>query len=252
MKTRSRPWLILAAGGAMLLAMFVIPCVAQDRRGSGSDRGSRDRGFGGFGSRDYGSRDYGSRDSGAPGSSSSDKNAVIWERNIFLRDRRTERSRPTTFPTMIRPEQTFMLTGIVEKPDTGGDVLIATFENTRTGFVKVKAGDAIANGHIAQIAYDYLVYEGGGRTARVEVGMNLEGIREQAREAFPTTSPIAGTGAASGAGVGTGVGTGAMSGESLPPPASDIEARLRARRQQELGIKPPSSGTETPSPGNGQ
>ncbi len=151
---------------------------------------------------------------------------VVVERNIFARDRG---KRPTTTaaePTMSpppRPERYFLLTGIVQQGEEG----IAFFEDTRTGTTsRIRAGESIAGGRLANITLDYVEYESDGQTVRIKVGKNLEGSLtapavpyEFFESAGPLEVPESGTSGELGA---------------VDNDAAGILERLRQRRQREL------------------
>jgi hypothetical protein len=169
-------------------------------------------------------RDSGAQDRGDGGFT--DKYGVLWQRNIFVRDRWRSVAAPTTTEAVARPEQAFVLTGIVEveQNEAGGAVLMAFVEDARAGATsRVKVGDPVARGRITQITFDSVEYEGAGHSKHIAIGMNLEGGTQIARSGFgpSTTMPASASSGSSDTGV-----SGA---------ASDIEARMRQRRSQEIG-----------------
>ncbi len=105
---------------------------------------------------------------GAEAESSWERYKVLVERNMFLPDR-SRPARPTHTPVVRSPQPrtNILLRGVVRQ----GDECIAFVEDTRSGVTsRVRAGDTLANGHVAQIGLDYLFYARGDETIRVELG----------------------------------------------------------------------------------
>lgn len=109
--------------------------------------------------------------------------AIVSERNIFSRTRQSrsavvaETARQTR--TVTRTEQSYLvLRGVVREKD----VFISFIEDSRTGEVKrVREGEAIGGGTIADATLDVVSYRLGDADTRVEIGRTLEGK-------VPTTS----------------------------------------------------------------
>ena len=177
---------------------------------------------------------------------------VVYEKNIFLRDRPTYNphardAAPATGPSFTprRPEESYVLTGI--KLQEGRHV--AFIENTGGGggTQRVLIGGAIAGGKVVDLDLDALEYESGGKRTRIEVGRNLAGAvvftppaapppsstaAAAARPAGPTppggAPPVAGAAPA-----------GAPGGTAIDPnnPNLSVEERMKLRRAQQLGGK---------------
>jgi hypothetical protein len=98
---------------------------------------------------------------------------VLWERNMFRKDRRVERpevrrERPPAPP----PERSVVLTGVVCRDGK----YLAFLEDFRTNTtVTVGVGESAVRGTLTSITLDYVDYEREGRTTRVNVGGNFEG-----------------------------------------------------------------------------
>jgi hypothetical protein len=151
-----------------------------------------------------------------------DRYAVLWEHNIFLRDRSrysTNRGAPTTVPARP-PEEAFVLRGVVLDED---GVCRAYVEDLNTAEILRRAvGESLARGKVARIDLDALDYERAGQHTWIEVGSDLTGAAAPlivASSDSPSTAP--------------------SSAPSAPlPNATDpnltLEQRLRLRRLQEL------------------
>jgi hypothetical protein len=99
---------------------------------------------------------------------------IIAERNIFSRNRtkivvlsETQRQVETV------PEQRYhTLRGITKQADG----YVSFIEDSRTSIVtRYRKGDPVAEGKIADITLDDISYKRGGKTLKIETGMNLEG-----------------------------------------------------------------------------
>jgi hypothetical protein len=155
---------------------------------------------------------------------------VIVDRNMFLRERQRPRE-PSTQPATTQrtetppdvPERRFVLRGIVIEDGA----LRAYIENTRGGVTRVSPGDAIATGHITEIAIDAVAYAWpDGDVKWVEIGQNLEGVRQSAPA--PTASPPSSEPTTAGNGT-----SAAPAPEGTPNTANlSLEERMRLRRQQ--------------------
>lgn len=162
---------------------------------------------------------------------------AIVERNMFVRDRQRPRE-PSTQPAYTRPVETppdvperrFVLRGVVIEEEG----LRAYFENTRGGITRVSPGDAVATGHVTEIAIDAVAYAWpDGDVKWIEIGQNLEGVRQSAPAA-----PVASTGTSSSSATSASSGTpagapsnGASSGSTDTANLS-LEERMRLRAQQ--------------------
>jgi len=144
---------------------------------------------------------------------------VMTENNMFLRDRPrprpVEKPAPRVVPVRV-PERDFVLTGIVQR-EAG---CVAFIEDMRSGeTLKLRPGDAVADGEILDIKFDELVYRKGEQSLKITMGNTLEGA-----SSAPAPAP-------------TGVGA----EESVTPRATAaspderaILERLRQRREKEL------------------
>ena len=165
--------------------------------------------------------------------------AVLLNRSIFLKGRQvTARGSgvgggnagstgvaPTTLPVAAdapRPEGHLVLNGVT----LVGAEKYAFVEDAPAGKVtKVRVGERIASGKVSAITFDAIDYDSNGKVTRVNIGQNLNGVQA----APPSTRPAGADASASGGGT-----------APAPPaggPGDDMLARLRARRQQELGGK---------------
>lgn len=149
---------------------------------------------------------------------------VLVERNIFLRNRSRPPARtPTTNSSESgtrpsrRPEQSYLLTGIVMEEGRR----IAFIENTSTSSTeRLAVGASIAGGKIIDVDFHHLEFESAsGQRSKVEIGKTLAG----------------GERSSSG---GTEVADTQPSDSSAPidpnKPNMTPEERLRLRRQQEI------------------
>lgn len=154
-----------------------------------------------------------------------DTYGVLSERNMFNRERHKPRpytprsnTRPdTTSPQAI--ERSIVLRGVAIEDDE----LHAYLENTRTNtLIRVAPGDALASGHVPEIAIDAIAYQVEGRISWVEIGQNLSGARTAAEP--QTAGPAADSSAATA--------------PSAPSPSgSSLEERMKLRRMQQKGGK---------------
>jgi len=178
---------------------------------------------------------------------------VLWERNIFLRERgRRERVDRDLRPAAPRlPEQSLVVTGIVLED---GEYRAYVEDVSRGTTLKLSVGDAVARGHVVGIEIDALAYENYAGITWIPIGSNLAGasvtsvsdarIAAAAAGYAGTTQPAAG-------------GAGAVidaSGANL-----SIEERLRLRRMQEIGAaaapaaqSPPQQAPEQQQPAQQQ
>jgi hypothetical protein len=147
---------------------------------------------------------------------------VVSERNIFLRSRyRPPSTRPsyTSSATQRVPEQSFVLRGVVLEDGEQR----AYFEDGQRATLKLRTGDAIARGKIAEIDVNAVLYEAPGQQVWVVVGSDLT-----SQPLMPGASPasIAAAGAA----------TQPSSASSIDPndPNLSLEERMKLRRMKEL------------------
>lgn len=147
---------------------------------------------------------------------------VLVERNIFLRNRSRPPARtPTTNSSESgtrpsrRPEQSYLLTGIVMEEGRR----IAFIENTSTSSTeRLAVGASIAGGKIIDVDFHHLEFESAsGQRSKVEIGKTLAG----------------GERSSSG---GTEVADTQPSDAPIDPnkPNLTVEERLKLRRQQQL------------------
>jgi hypothetical protein len=107
-------------------------------------------------------------------SKSWDDYKIISERNIFSRNRtKTVVLTEIQKQVIIVPEQRYLtLRGITKQSDG----YVSFIEDSRTSNVaRHKKGDSVAAGKITDITLDSLSYKHGGKTLKIEIGMNLEG-----------------------------------------------------------------------------
>jgi hypothetical protein len=147
---------------------------------------------------------------------------VLVERNIFLRNRSrppvrtptTNSSGGSSTQSTRRPEQSYLLTGIVMEEGRR----IAFIENTITGSTeRLAVGAAIAGGKIVDVDFHHLEFESAsGQRSKVEIGKTLAG-GERSGSAGAGTQP-------------------AESSAPIDPnnPNLTVEERLKLRRQQQL------------------
>ena len=147
---------------------------------------------------------------------------VLLERNMFLKDRRPappprEDSRGADAPPPV--ESLYVVIGLVEE----GEAFRAHVEDRRSGeLLLLKPGDPIAQGTIAAVDLDGVVYASGETRTRIAIGQDLRG--EAAGDA-PATAPDSSTPSESG---------GAATGDAPPADGAgtSIEERMRQRRLQ--------------------
>ena len=146
---------------------------------------------------------------------------VISDRNIFLRNRyRPPTTRPSYTPSgpPRLPEQSFVLRGVVLEDGERR----AYFEDARRETLKLRTGDAIARGKIAEIDLNAVLYEGPDQQVWVLVGSDLT-----SRSLAPGAAPIA---AADGA------STQPSGAASIDPdnPNLSLAERMKLRRMKEM------------------
>ena len=144
---------------------------------------------------------------------------VLTENNIFLRARARARPRERSVASVVpvlAPERDFVLTGIVRR-DTGSVAFIEDMRNGETQ--RVRLGDSFADGQIADITLDGIVYRKDDRSLDIKIGNTLDGASSLSA---PTT---ASTSMEESDSSGTTVGS---------PDERAILERLRQRREKEL------------------
>jgi hypothetical protein len=165
---------------------------------------------------------------------------VIWEQNMFVKDRRRPYSTTRNGagprggpPGPIRSaESLFALRGVVLED---GQFLRAYFEDMSDGkMLRLNVGDPIAKGHIAEIAIDAVAYEASnGQITWVNVGTDLRG--QVAVLTSSSDSPRIATSGPTTSASGTGDGgttTGGTGATAVDPSTLSIEERMRQRRLQ--------------------
>lgn len=179
--------------------------------------------------------------------------AVVYEKNIFLRDRPTyyaasREARPDAAPAAAprRAEESYVVTGIALQEGRH----VAFIENTDTGETRrVLDGESVATGKVISLDPDALEFERAGKRTRVAIGRNLAGDVVFTRPAPPpvttaaSTTPGGAPGATSRPAVG-GMPPGPLEPAAAPPatgapdpndPNLSVEERMRLRRQQSGG-----------------
>ena len=100
---------------------------------------------------------------------------IITDRNIFSRNRTkaVKSSEVRRQKVSVASEQSYYtLRGITRQSDG----FVTFLEDSRTMDVKkFRKGESIGEGTISEITLDYISYEYGDKTIKVEIGMNLEG-----------------------------------------------------------------------------
>src|SRR6267143_3578566 len=143
----------------LIVALLAAGAEAQNRRDRGNNGGSR-----GNGPPDRPSGPSGSSSASPVSDDNADKSSferyrVLFEHNIFMKNRAPPTSRPTRDTSRDaprRPEVAFILTGCVIQED---NKFAAFVENAQTGVtLKVAPGDSIATGKVINIGFDYLEY----------------------------------------------------------------------------------------------
>lgn len=166
--------------------------------------------------------DYRSRSRTSAPESYREQYGVVSDRNIFLRNRyRPPTTRPSYTPSGPPrvPEQSFVLRGVVLEDGERR----AYFEDARRDTLKLRTGDPIARGKIAEIDLNAVLYEGPDQQVWVLVGSDLT-----SRSLAPGAAPIAATSDA--------VATQPSSATSIDPdnPNLSLEERMKLRRMKEM------------------
>jgi hypothetical protein len=160
--------------------------------------------------------------------------AALTEQNIFVKDRRSLRSRPDRTPgerppmtemekLKATPEAKFVLTGVVFED---GDYRAFIEDTNASRVLRLSVGDPIARGKITEIDIDTIAYESSGKTMIINVGTTLTGIPYSAFTASPGATPAPGAAAAPAS--------------PLPDannPNLTIEEKMKLRRAAELQPK---------------
>jgi hypothetical protein len=187
--------------------------------------------------------------------------AVVYEKNIFLRDRPTyyaagleprANTGAATPAAPRRPEESYVVTGIALQEGRQ----VAFIENTASGETdRVLDGESVATGKVVAIEPDALEFELNGKRTRVAIGRNLVGDVVFMRPAAPpapaaaVTAPpggapgsatrpaVAGPPGVPGAPGAAPAAAGAAPAGAPDPnnPALSVEERMRLKRAQQGG-----------------
>lgn len=151
------------------------------------------------------------------------KYGLVVQRNIFSRTRTAPSMRPPSVPSSggpSRPEQAFVLTGIIR--EEVGDGCVAFIEDRRAGTtLKVPLNGTVAQGKIVKVDFSGVEYEAAGQRIKVMIGDSFAGGPPSAASFSGTSSPSSST-------------TSGSSTESAGG-NSDIAERMRQRRMAEMG-----------------
>jgi len=164
---------------------------------------------------------------------SSDAYAILKARSIFVKGNQTIASDVRPSVSQFQPgafvgrsEAQLVFNGVIIV-NGEADALIEDLSTNNV--MTVRPGVPISGGRVSAITFDDLAYEVGGRTLHVEIGQTLQGSSPSFNSA-PTTSPT------------TAPAFPAIPGPTIAPPgttgdisASDLEARMKARRAQQEG-----------------
>ena len=189
-----------------------------------------------------------SRDRG-PVILASDPYAVLRTRSIFVKGNQAIASDANparagfapSGPLVGQPEEKLVFNGVIMVSDEAN----AMIEDTGAGKTSlVRAGDSISVGKVSAITFDELTYEASGKSHEITIGQNLAGnTPSQSSYSAPTPSPApAATPAGGPPGAAPAAGAGAPGAQPAAAPGGgsspeEILARLKAKRNQELGIK---------------
>jgi hypothetical protein len=172
---------------------------------------------------------------------------VLWEQNMFVKDRRKPYT-ATSRGSFTRdgydrppraPETLFALRGVVLEE---GQFRAYLEDMTSGKMLRLNVGDAVAKGHIAEIEIDAIAYESNGQVTWVNVGTDLRGQSavlpssesygsSESTRTTPTTSKTPGTASASDGG-NTEPGVAAPATTAADPSTMSIEEKMRLRRLQ--------------------
>jgi hypothetical protein len=138
--------------------------------------------------------------------------SLLDRRSIFIRGSQTVYAGsggPTTGGSSrpARPEESLVFNGVTE---TDHQIVAFIEDTTALKVNQYQVGDSVAGGKIVDINLDSLQFQSHGKTTTVYVGQNLLGGEATNLESSPTSGGATG-------------------------PDSDVVARMRARRQAELG-----------------
>jgi hypothetical protein len=150
---------------------------------------------------------------------------VVVAKNIFVRNRSSRREEgPVRQPAPPPPAERYIVVrGAVQQ----GKESLAFLEDVRTGTTSVlRAGDAVASGHLTTITLDYVEYESDGVTRTVKIGQNLEA---------DVPSPMSLSASSEAVGSSPVPLSGMAEGEPTSEAAATIMERLRQRRQEQVG-----------------
>ncbi len=145
--------------------------------------------------------------------------AVLTRRSIFIKGIQSVRifttspttDRATSTAPTVDPDASLVFNGVTRTDES----IVAFIEDTTTSTVRVvHVGDAVGHGTISAITIDSLQYESRGRTTTVRIGQSLLAMDRTATATQPTASTDA--------------------APTAPAAISDVEARLRRRRLEEL------------------
>jgi len=163
--------------------------------------------------------------------------AVLKTRSIFVKGDQRIASDPVPGPRGVdnglrgKSGSTLVFNGVI----FFGDEANAMIEDMGSNTVSlVHAGDLIAAGTVSAISFDDLTYEANAQQRHVSLGQNMDGVIPS--PVAPTTMPAGATPTVDAAGA-------PAPGATTPPApgaggsAEDILARMKAKRNQELGIK---------------
>jgi hypothetical protein len=164
---------------------------------------------------------------------------VLWERNLFLRNRaRPPSSRPAPIaatPPADTGDSRIVLTGIIRQ----GEDYVAFFEDTRTGkTATLQVGAPVGRGQLTTITMDAVHYTCAGNTTKIAIGSTLAGAAASLpKPAAPTSTaatappaaPAAPTPATATAAAGAATAAaGAAPAAASPAPATDASAQTQA------------------------
>jgi hypothetical protein len=174
--------------------------------------------------------------------SSMDPYAAIRTRSIFVKgdqkiasENNSARQNIAPSGSLDAPEASLIFNGVIMV----GDEANALIENTRlNSSVLVTVGTPISVGRVSAITFEDLSYDSNGKTHHIAIGQDLAGETPSSSgyAATPLAPPATPTGPPGVTGGPTTPAAPAASGGSGSSP-EEILARLKAKRNQELGIK---------------
>jgi type II secretory pathway component PulC len=153
---------------------------------------------------------------------------VIYERNIFSKDRLPPRER--TGPERVRQTQVlsiYVLRGIAGKP---GRRVVFIEEQISGQTQRAELGSELLDGTITEIKYDRVAFERDGQTRYIKVGGEFGKTETTVLTAAPEATAQEGAVPADTAGPQT-----APADSNAPNGESDILKKLMERRKNELG-----------------